>query len=188
MQFDSAEPALLAAKRGDGLTLMFATSMDLEWGDFPLQNSYLPFIHESLRFLNGASNFPLNYEIGDSILLPSEYSNRLTNVDGTELEYDRDIPSFTPTKPGTYFLDANDKLNSFSVKTSATESIFKRIDTSVIYDSVVGQGTMPPLAREVSTERLIEERENAQQIWWWILLASTMLFFAELFIANRTYR
>jgi hypothetical protein len=47
---------------------------------------------------------------------------------------------------------------------------------------------MPPLAREVSTERLIKERENAQQIWWWILLASTMLFFAELFIANRTYR
>jgi hypothetical protein len=188
MQFDSAEPALLLAQRGEGLTLMFATAMDLEWGDFPLQNSYLPLIHESLRFLNGASNFALNYEIGDSISLPSGYSDTLTNVDGEEVQYDREISSFTPSKPGTYFLIGNDELTSFSVKSSALESVFNPIDPSVIFDTVVGRGTLPPVARGVSTERLIEERENVQQIWWWVLLASIILLFSELFIANRTYR
>ena len=188
MQFDSAEPALLAAKRGAGLTLMFATPMDLEWGDFPLQNSYLPLIHESLRFLDGASNFPLNYEIGDSISLPSGSSYTLTNVDGSEVQYDREISSFTPLKPGTYFLTGDTELTSFSVKSSALESVFNPIDPSIIFDTVVGRGTSPPISRAVSTERLIEERENVQQIWWWILLASIILFFSELFIANRTYR
>ena len=66
MRFDDASPALLDAKVGAGRVLLTAMPLDSEWGDFPLQPLYLPFVHESLNYLAARPSEPASYVIGDS--------------------------------------------------------------------------------------------------------------------------
>lgn len=51
MRFDSAEPALLERTVGDGKTILFASSLDLEWNNLALQGLYLPFVHQILHYM-----------------------------------------------------------------------------------------------------------------------------------------
>ncbi|MGI9250682.1 MAG: BatA domain-containing protein [Pseudohongiellaceae bacterium] len=72
MQFDSAEPALLERDAGTGKAILFASSLDLEWNNLALQELYLPFVHQTLRYMAQAGNESGNEQTGNTILLPEE--------------------------------------------------------------------------------------------------------------------
>ena len=46
MQFDNTEPALVERQVGDGSVILFASAMDLEWNNLPLQSLFLPFVRK----------------------------------------------------------------------------------------------------------------------------------------------
>ncbi len=52
LKFNTGDPAILEAPLGQGRVILFTTSVDNRWGAWPLQpqTSFLPIMHESVRF------------------------------------------------------------------------------------------------------------------------------------------
>ena len=50
-RFDGGAPALLERRIGAGRVLLWASTLDLSWNDFPLKPVYLPFVHRVARHL-----------------------------------------------------------------------------------------------------------------------------------------
>src|SRR5690606_13267279 len=67
MQFDNGLPAFLHRSVDEGQVLLFASSLDTEWNNLPLQGLYLPWVHESLRYLVQPTIKERAYRIGQVI-------------------------------------------------------------------------------------------------------------------------
>ena len=51
--FSDGTPALLERAVGRGRVLLFASDLNNVWNDFPRQPTFVPFVHEALRYLGG---------------------------------------------------------------------------------------------------------------------------------------
>ena len=50
-RFDGGAPALVERRIGAGRVLLWTSTLDLSWSDFPLKPVYLPFVHRAARHL-----------------------------------------------------------------------------------------------------------------------------------------
>ena len=50
-RYSDGSPALVDEAAGDGRVLLFALGPEQTWNDFPLQPAFVPFVHETLRYL-----------------------------------------------------------------------------------------------------------------------------------------
>ena len=57
-RFTSGEPALVDCASGEGHALVIASDLDNRGNDFPLHATFVPFLHESLRYLAGGEQRP----------------------------------------------------------------------------------------------------------------------------------
>ena len=51
-RFDAGAPALLERRTGTGRVLLWTSTLDLAWSDFPLKPVFLPFVHRAVRHLS----------------------------------------------------------------------------------------------------------------------------------------
>jgi hypothetical protein len=192
MQFDSAEPALVERAVGAGRTLLFASSLDLEWNNLALQGLFLPFVHETLRHLAQAENIKRDFEVGTSFNLggnaPAGIDISATDVNGEPLEFAGDGYSITARQPGFIKATINGNSLNYSINVLAGESNLAKAPVSNLYDRIINPDTSPVQSRQVQTEQLVAELERPQRIWWWILCLAAILILVESIIANRTYR
>jgi hypothetical protein len=63
-RFNSGEPALLECMAGEGRVLALASDLGNAWNDFPLHASFVPFVHESIRYLAGPRLQTLEFSPG----------------------------------------------------------------------------------------------------------------------------
>ena len=66
-RFDDGRPAILAAERGQGLVLLFASSFDAAWNDLPRRAAFVPFLHRLIEVAAGHEQTPLAYRVGESV-------------------------------------------------------------------------------------------------------------------------
>ena len=163
MRFDDASPALLDAKVGAGRVLLTAMALDSEWGDFPLQPLYLPFVHESLNYLAARPSEPASYVIGDS-----------------------EVADFTAV--GLTRLERATRSQWVAINSDTGESALARVSAESIFDAVINPENTTLAPREVRTAQRMVELESPQRLWWWILSLVLLLLLAETLISNRTYR
>jgi hypothetical protein len=52
--FTNGQPALVEGAFGKGKVLLFTSTADAEWGNFPLRRAYLPWVHAAIYYLSGA--------------------------------------------------------------------------------------------------------------------------------------
>ena len=191
MQFDNTEPALVEREVGDGKVIFFASAMDLEWNNLPLQGLFLPFVHETLRHLVQPELKQRSYQIGDSFSLdPSGQTEAVNAVDanGNEIQFTNDNFVTQAANPGFITTEIDGESSRFAINILPEESNFARTPVENLYDSIINPDTNPVRSREVQTAQLIEELERPQRIWWWILSLVMALIIVEAIIANRTYR
>ena len=163
MRFDDASPALLDAKVGAGRVLLTAMPLDSEWGDFPLQPLYLPFVHESLNYLAARLSEPASYIIGDS-----------------------EVADYTGV--GLTRLERATRSQWVAINSDTGESVLARVSPESIFDAVINPENTTLAPREVRTAQRMVELESPQRLWWWILSLVLLLLLAETLISNRTYR
>ena len=65
-RFTSGEPALLDCPAGDGHALVLASDLNNRWNDFPLHATFVPFLHEAVRYLARARPRADDYLVGDA--------------------------------------------------------------------------------------------------------------------------
>jgi hypothetical protein len=65
-RFTTGETALLECPAGDGRALVLASDLDNRWNDFPLHASFVPFLHEAVRYLGSARTRGVEYLVADA--------------------------------------------------------------------------------------------------------------------------
>lgn len=65
-RFTSGEAALIDCSAGDGRALVLASDLDNHWNDFPVHPSFVPFIHEAVRYLGSARPHASEYLVGEA--------------------------------------------------------------------------------------------------------------------------
>ena len=191
MRFDNTEPALVEREVEEGKVILFASSMDLEWNNLPLQGLFLPFIHETLRHLVQPELKQRAYQIGDSFSLDiSGEANTVVaqNSNGTGINFTNEEFVIEAEFPGLINADIDGESIRFAINTLPEESNFSKIPVDNLFDSIINPDTNPIKSRETQNAQLAEELEKSQRIWWWILILVMALILAESLIANRTYR
>jgi hypothetical protein len=65
--FDDGAPALLERSAGSGRVLLWTSSLDISWGDFPLHPIFVPVIREIVRSTSGRTESIPYFEVGQPL-------------------------------------------------------------------------------------------------------------------------
>lgn len=194
MRFENGDPALIARRVGSGRVLLFTSSLDPKWNDFPLQVTYLPLLHEAMRYLAGSREQKMSYRIGDlvPVPVPTNGAARVTSPVGkiTQLRSKPDGIAFfqTTADPGFYRTRSGSLKGSFAVNAALSESELISVKPEEIRDRVILSESTVEQDRAQKKSSIAIEMEKKQQTWWWVLLLVFALSLVETFLANRTYR
>jgi Aerotolerance regulator N-terminal/von Willebrand factor type A domain len=64
-KFTSGDDAIIDCAAGDGHALVVGSDLNNRWNDFPLRASFVPFVHEALRYLSSSTTRATEYVVGD---------------------------------------------------------------------------------------------------------------------------
>ena len=210
--YDDGSPALFEKPYGNlGRVLCFTSTIDREWNDLPIRAVYLPFLHESIKYLALKSvNTTPDYRINDSVELKvfddEEVSDTVrrkeiaifdpNNIE-TRMQPDENAPEgssrnsifYTDTSvPGIYsaHLSGGDT-HYFVVNIDTSESDLAARDieelTSMLKGAAEESVEEKPKAELVAQYR--EDVEKNQNAWMYLMLVVFALAVTEMFLANR---
>ena len=61
----TGEAAILDCEAGEGRAIVLASDLDNRWNDFPLRTTFVPFVHETLRYLSGTRLHNGEFQVAD---------------------------------------------------------------------------------------------------------------------------
>ena len=148
LRFETGDAALVARRAGNGRVLLFASSLDPQWNNFPRQVTYLPLLHEAMRYLAGSQDQKAGYRVGELVPLSIAAGGaaRVTSPQGEETLL-RSTPEGSAfyratDRPGFYETRSGNRLSSFAVNVSARESDLTAIALDDIRDRVFHSETL----------------------------------------------
>ncbi len=190
MQFDNSRPAFIERTYGQGNVLMFASALDTEWNNLPLQGLFLPFVHESIRYLAQATTKERAYRVGSLIDLSSISSEpvTVTGPAGESLALNQGGNALIPRVIGFLAVEGSQAPLYYAVNANPEESNLEKIAPSALQDQITNPETAPVQSLQVQTQALMTEIEGPQRVWWWILLIVMLMLLLETRIANTTHR
>ncbi|MDE0468970.1 MAG: BatA domain-containing protein [Candidatus Poribacteria bacterium] len=211
--YDDGSPALFEKPYGTiGRVLCFTSTIDREWNDLPIRAVYLPFLHESIKYLalKDVESTP-DYRVGDTVELKETFETENENVtDGGEVAVFN--PNNVETRlqrgestitgqigqgslfyadtsiPGIYSAHTSGaEPYYFVVNVDATESNLAARDVEEL--SSMLKGTADESIEDTPAAELVaqyrEDVEKSQDVWIYLMLAVFALAVTEMFFANR---
>jgi von Willebrand factor type A domain/Aerotolerance regulator N-terminal len=158
-RFSSGDKALLECGAGDGRALVLASDLDNRWNDFPLHASFVPFLHEAVRYLSSAHTHAANYAVGDA-------------------------PAGVPRRPGVYPIrsGSNGAERRVAVNVDPREADASRLTIEEFQAAVTHlQASAVPAAR-----REARQQEDTQHLWQYALALMAITLAIEGVVASRT--
>jgi hypothetical protein len=64
-RYSDGSPALVEERSGAGRVMIFASDLNHQWNDFPVQPAFVPFVHELFRYLALARPARSEYVVGE---------------------------------------------------------------------------------------------------------------------------
>ncbi|GJM43645.1 MAG: hypothetical protein DHS20C21_04870 [Gemmatimonadota bacterium] len=196
--FTNGDPALVESSLLPGRVLLFTSSLDPSWSDFPLTGAFLPLLHESVRYLSetaalaaeqldvgeGATVWLPAVPDGGTVTLraPNDNERSVAPVPGPggyALELaEADEPGFW-----TFQSQAGDTLAALAASISATESDLTRVEVAQL-EAAFGD-VASVLEGDAGLARQMREARMGREIGRWFLWAAAALLLAEMFVASR---
>jgi hypothetical protein len=194
-RFTDGRPALLEQAFGKGFTLLFTSSAGLKWGDFCINGGvYVPFVHESMKYLSVHSEGITTAMLGESLQFSSP-NVEVTSPDGTRIAVQQGTSTVTVTKvPGIYTVKDGDKDQRLAVNIPREESDPAALDSQELLSAIASnpdgeQKDVEGVKVWVQASASIRERiESNQRIGWYLLMALIVLLLGEHVLANNTSR
>ncbi len=204
--YDDGNPALFEKTYGTGRVLCFTSTLDREWTDLPIRAVYLPFLHESIKYLAlKRDRRPFDYHVGDSIELrgfedldtqklaifnPDNEEMRLNLI--TEDNQGAPVVTYQNTgMPGIYSVHApGAPPRYFVVNLDTVESNLAAREIEELKSMLMGNNDANATrATTLPAEELVSKYhgdvEKNQGVWVYLLLAVCALAVIEMFFANR---
>lgn len=163
-RFTTGEAALIECPAGDGRALVLASDLDNRWNDFPLHATFVPFVHEAVRYLASARALASDYLVADA-------------------------PAGAPRTPGVTTLTIGATASSpdapprrVAINVDPREADPARLSVEEF------QSAVTRLKNVGASETRVEARqqEDSQHLWQYVLTALAVLLAIEGFVASRT--
>jgi len=168
LRWSNGMPALLERKVGAGRVLLWTSTVDLGWGNLPLQSVFMPMMQRVVGYLGGEAGagasrieatvgqqvtVPLSDQLLDPTVIGPDGDEVRSRIDGSRL-------LFTPTAPGPYQLaiPSSPPLAWVAANPPAEESDVRS------YDSVVS------VERDIAPDLLTKHVDLARPAWVFGLL------------------
>ena len=193
-RFDAGAPALLERRTGTGRVLLWTSSLDLAWSDFPLKPVFLPFVHRAVRHLSAyAEPAPwstvgqvLDASFGASgaqplngvVITPSGRQMPVDDEGGEVLEL---------TEQGFYELRTKAGEGVTAVVASNVDSAESDLTTmdpkEIVAAAIGGEDGGPRAAAGVPLPP--DAQERSQRLWWYLLCIGILVLGADTLLSNR---
>jgi Mg-chelatase subunit ChlD len=157
-RFTTGEPALVDCAPGDGRALVLASDLDNRWNDFPLHSTFVPFVHEAVRYVAEVRSRSSDYLVDTA-------------------------PAGLGRVPGVFAVDTSGSASRLvAVNVDPSESIPSRL-TSEEFQTAVTR-----LKDVAATEQRTEarEQEDRQHIWQYALILMMAMLIVESIVGMRT--
>jgi hypothetical protein len=157
-RFTTGDTALIECPAGDGRALIFASDLNNRWNDFPLHATFVPFVHEAIRYVTSVRPKAAEYVIGD-------------------------VPPGVESRPGIATVqDPAGRQTRVAVNVDPRESDPARMSADDF------QAVVTRLKDAGTSEARIEARqqEEQQHVWQYALVLILCVLATEGLIASRT--
>ena len=157
----TGEAAVLNCEVGEGRAIVLASDLDNRWNDFPLRATFVPFVHETLRYLT--SGQPRAREL-----------------------FVADVPAGVPPTPGFATLSAAGGASVASRRVAVNVDPRESDLTRMSVDEF--QGAVTRLKEVAVSEGRVEARqqEDRQHLWTYALGLMLAVLAVESLVASRT--
>ncbi len=181
--------AIAELDSGGHRLLLAGFPLDRAATDWPVQPSFVPFVHCATRWLGAVKDMRTDWRVGETIPLPDNA--------GTWRALDAPMPqkdlvvngSVRPTAPGLYEFSGDGGKKIFAVNTPVEESDLSPWPNADQLAALESPVTAPANVRETAAvPALWAGAEYRQQLWWWLLAIAGCALLAELALSNRTAR
>lgn len=197
--FDDGNPAVVEKIYGNGRVLCYTSTIDREWNDLPIHGVYLPFLHETIKYLalKQAGKVP-DYRVGDgleyngsqesagkevAVFNPDRKETRMSLNEQGNLFYEDTI------KPGIYSVhQSGEEQHYFVINVDTVESDLTPRNPEELTSMLIGTTETDRTPTELTPEvvkKYKEDVERNQSLSTYLLLAVFALAITEMFLANR---
>jgi aerotolerance regulator-like protein/VWA domain-containing protein len=208
-RFDDGSPAIVERAVGAGKLVVWASSLDKNWTNLPLQPVFLPFVHQLGKHVGRYADPRASYAAGEVLDLSRHGELTAPFVSGratdTTTELVLQAPSgarqrVTATGPnhlitlreqGFYELRGRDTPvgggRPIAVNVDASEADLSHLDPRDLVLAVTTPTGEHQLSSDVNTATP-QEQERRQHVWWYLLLLALFLMGLETTFSNRLSR
>jgi len=158
-RFTTSDAALIECPAGAGRALVVASDLDNRWNDFPLHATFVPFLHEVVRYVASTRAHTAEFTIGDAPT--GQRSPGIVTVEGG-----------TPGAPP----------QRVAVNVDPREAESSRLSVDDFQSAVTH--LKPTGTSEVRVEA--RQQEDRQHLWQFVLIFMLLTLVIEGFVASRT--
>lgn len=155
-RFTSSEPALVDCAAGEGHVLVIASDLDNRGNDFPLHATFVPFLHESVRYLTGGQQSTAEYFVAD-------------------------VPAGIPPVPGVAAVPGARASKLVAVNIDPAELDPGRLTPDEFKGAVTTMGG----GAQAGAALQAHETEERQHIWQYVLVLMLAMMIVESWVAAR---
>ena len=155
--FTSGEPAAIDCAIGRGRAIVIASDLNNHWNDFPLHATFVPFLHEAIRYLSSARSRAGEYVVSE-------------------------VPAGVPPAPGIVTIGDAAGSGRAVINVDPAEADPARISPAE-FDAAIARLKDAGVTEARSVEA---DRESPQHLWQYVLAAMMVVLAAEGVVAART--
>ena len=186
-RFGDGRPAMVERDISKGVSIMLVSAIDPAWTDFAQQSVFLPFVHQTARYLAVQTGQQTVFTSGD--LLPVPDGDTLKDPQGQVVPLSGKT-GFYAAQPGFY--QALDKSGALDITYAVNGSMSEADPATIGGDEIVAAIERAPDevlgGLDGDSAATPDEGKKDAGLWWYLLLGIMGLSFAELVLGNKTLR
>jgi len=191
MDFANGQAALVEGQFGKGKVLLFTSTCDLAWNNFPLRRAFLPWVHQVVYYLSNQQTEAEAFRLRDKVTfqaLSAEYRQVIAVTDPSgrrtvlrpQVKGGYAEATFTATdEPGMYQVQADPAFShsgGFGVNLDVAESVLDMASQEAIAKAApTGLVTFVEGPKRSVVEEVKKTREGEK--WWPLLFKLALVVF-----------